>query len=261
MSRSDLLQHLPGAAAWDLVVVESARLTPSMHRLLVSGDRLEQLHYLPGQDLMVEVPDSDGGHYRRRYTIRSAGAGPRSDEARLIELQVVVHGDGDGPGARWAAGAGPGDRFTAIGPRGKVTVNPDVDWHLFAGDESALPATFAMVESLPAGSVATVILEVAGPEDEQPVPVPEGCSLTLRWLHRQGRPPGTADLLAPAVAAAGLPSGSGQAYLAGELGEVAAMRQRLEQRNMAPEQISSKPYWRRGVANAPHGEPPSDPRQ
>jgi len=63
------------------------------------------------------------------------------------------------------------------------------------------------------------------------------------------------------VAAAGLPSGSGQAYLAGELGEVAAMRQRLEQRNMAPEQISSKPYWRRGVANAPHGEPPSDPRQ
>jgi NADPH-dependent ferric siderophore reductase len=52
-----------------------------------------------------------------------------------------------------------------------------------------------------------------------------------------------------------LPAGSGHAYLAGELGVVAAMRRTLVERGLTPEQISAKPYWRAGRANAAHGEP------
>lgn len=236
---SALLRRLPGVAAFDLSVVEAGRVTPSMQRLLLTGEGLDQLDHQPGQDLMVTVPP-DG--VRRRYTIRHLDRA-----ARLLELQVVVHGDG--PGARWAAGARPGDRVEAIGPRGKVTVVPDADWHLFCGDESALPAIAAMVESLGPDATAVVVVEVPAADDEQPL------GGTVRWLHRDGRPAGQDAALVEAVTGVALPAGRGHAYLAGELRTVAAMRRALGERGLAPDQLSPKPYWRLGVANAPHGEP------
>ncbi len=249
LETSALLQRLPGVSAFDLSVVDAVTLTPSMRRLRLTGDGLDRLDFEPGQDLMVAVPDGPAEHFRRRYTIRRLDR-----EERLLELQVVVHGDGDGPGARWAAAAGPGDRVEAIGPRGKITLVADADWHLFAGDESALPATFAMVEALGQGATATVLLEIPGPQDEQPLD--HRCDLELRWLHRSGVAPGEGTALVDALSAVPLPAGRGHAYLAGELRTVAAMRRALEARGLAPDQISPKPYWRRGVANAALGEPP-----
>src|SRR5580700_739520 len=97
---------------------------------------------------------------RRRYTIRHL------DQAqRRVTLDVVLHGDG--PGERWVRAAKPGDRIEGIGPRGKVTASPAADWHLFMGDESAMPAIMAMTESLPGDSEATIVLEVPDPDDEQ----------------------------------------------------------------------------------------------
>lgn len=249
LETSALLQRLPDVSAYDLSVVEAVTLTPSMRRLRLTGDGLDTLDFQPGQDMMVAVPEGPTEHFRRRYTIRRLDR-----EEALLELQVVVHGEGDGPGARWAAAARPGDRVEAIGPRGKITLAADADWHLFAGDESALPATFAMVEALDAGASAVVLLEIPGPEDEQPLD--HRCDLALTWLHRAGAAPGTGTALVDAVGAVALPPGRGHAYLAGELRTVAAMRRALEGRGLVPEQLSPKPYWRRGVANAAHGEPP-----
>src|SRR6185436_89057 len=82
--------------------------------------------------------------------------------ARLLTLDIVLHGDG--PGERWVRSARPGDRIEGIGPRGKITTSPAADWHLFIADEAALPATFVMTESLAADSSATLILEV--PEED-----------------------------------------------------------------------------------------------
>jgi len=248
LETSALLERLPDVSAYDLTVVEAETVTPSMRRLRFTGDGLDRLEFQPGQDLMVAVPEGPSEHFRRRYTIRRL-----EREERLVELQVVVHGEGDGPGARWAAGARPGDRVEAIGPRGKITLADGADWHLFAGDESALPATFAMVEALPAGATALVFLEIPAPDDEQPLD--HRCDLVLTWLHREGAAPGAGTRLVDAVTAVELPPGHGHAYLAGELRTVAAMRRALEGRGLAPDQLSPKPYWRLGVANAAHGEP------
>ncbi len=133
-----------------------------------------------------------------------------------------------------------------------------VDWHLFAGDESGIPAAFAMVEALPAGAIAVALLEVPGPEQHQSASIPGGTDVDIRWLHRGEAGPGRPDLLTEAVRDLEVPSGDGHAYLTGELDVVAAMRRALVARGLADEQLSPKPYWRRGVANAPHGEPPKD---
>jgi NADPH-dependent ferric siderophore reductase len=99
------------------------------------------------------------------------------------------------------------------------------------------------------------VLEVDGPDDEQPTIGADGRPLDVRWLHRGGADPADAANLVAALGSLVLPSGRGQAYLAGELRVVAAMRDALVARGLDAAAIATKPYWRAGVANAAHGEP------
>lgn len=215
------------------MLVATEMRTPTVRRLRFGGHGLADLPYFPGQDLMVELPGLT--RVRRRYTIRHL-----DPKTATVDLDVQLHGHG--PGSAWAAGAREGDRVEAFGPRGKIGLATGADWHLFCGDGSAVPAVLTMVEALPAGAAAIAVLQVTG-EDEQQEPGPVAAALDLRWAHR--------SLELPAA----LPRGRGHAYLFGELSEVAAWRRAVLGLGLAPDQVDHKAYWRRGVANAPHGEP------
>ena len=233
-----------GASLWQLEVVDGRMLTPRMRRIDFTGPNLGDLAYLPGQDLMLRIPVEDGT-INRRYTIRS------HDPVRaVLTIDAVVHGDGQG--SRWLTAAAAGDRLDAIGPRGKVHLAEGVAWHLFAGDESALPAMLAMAEAAPAGAEAIVLAEVADEGDELTA---AGHSIDVRWLHRGGVEPGRSPILTEALADVTLPDGPGHAYLAGEARAVAAMRGALLARGVPAESISAKAYWSHGRSNASHGEP------
>jgi NADPH-dependent ferric siderophore reductase len=245
---SALVARLGDVAQWDLEVVDTVALTPSMRRIRLTAPGLDALSYLPGQDLMLAVPAPPDSWFRRRYTIRTL-----DPNAPSIDIDMVMHGDG--PAAAWAASAEPGDRIEAIGPRGKVIVDPAAAWHLFAGDDSAIPASLAMAESLADPEQAIVILEVDGPADEQQGRTVDGRPIPVQWVHRAGADPASGAELVAALSTVVLPGGRGHAYLAGELGVVARMRSALLERGMEADQISAKPYWRAGRANAAHGEP------
>lgn len=245
------MTDLPEPRDWDLEVVEVEDLSPGMRRVRFTGQAIGGLEYLPGQDMAISVPAGDGETVRRRYTIASLDR-----ERGLLALDFVRHGDG--PAARWAAAAAPGDRLAAVAPRGKVTVVAGAAWHLFAGDETALPAFSAMAGALGPGQRAIVILEVGDAAEERPIVTPPGVDLGLAWLHRGGATPGHSTALADALAAAELPPGEGHAYLAGEFGAVQAARRLLQDRGLSPARISPKPYWRLGRRNMPHGEPERD---
>jgi NADPH-dependent ferric siderophore reductase len=233
----------------DFQVVESARLTPHMQRLTLTAPQLDRFGHLPGQDVMLLVAAEGNRPVRRRYTIRRLDAA-----ARLLTLDIVLHGDG--PGERWVRSARPGDRIEGIGPRGKITMSATADWHLFIGDESALPATFAMTEALPADSSATLVLEVPEESDEQDLPA--AASTRISWLHRLGGPAGDPSALAAEAAEVEFPPGRGHAYLFGEATVVSRLREILAERGLAQDQVSPKAYWGRGRANASHGEPARD---
>jgi NADPH-dependent ferric siderophore reductase len=237
----------PDVAAWDLEVTGTEQLTPTMRRLRFTAPGLADFSYQPGQDFMLTVP-AGAASFRRRYTIRSF-----DQAAPTVDIDVVMHGDG--PAAAWAASAQPGSHIEAIGPRGKVIVDEAAEWHLFAGDDSAVPASLAMAESLSNPDRALVVLEVDGVDDQQQSHTADGGDVPVHWLHRAGADPSSSGNLVAALETIDLPSGAGHAYLAGELGVVAAMRSALLARGMTPEQISAKPYWRAGRANAAHGEP------
>jgi NADPH-dependent ferric siderophore reductase len=246
---AELTGPLAAARRLSFQVVESERISPSMQRIVLTAPELAGFRYEPGQDVMLLVAAEGTRPVRRRYTIRSLDR----DTLRLT-LNVVRHGDG--PGERWVLGARPGDTIEGIGPRGKITTSPRADWHLFMGDESAMPAILAMTESLPGDSTATLVIEIPGPDDEQELLAP--ARTRLSWLHRVSGSAGDPRLLTAEAAEVELPPGAGHAYLFGEASVVLRLREIVAARGLHQDQISPKAYWGRGRANAGHGEPPKD---
>lgn len=243
---AELSGSLAGTRKLQFEVTESQRLTPGMQRITLTAPELAGFRYDPGQDVMLLVGAEDVRPVRRRYTIRSL------DRATLtLTLNVVLHGDG--PGERWIRAARAGDRIEGIGPRGKVTASPAADWHLFMGDESAMPAILAMSEALPGDADATLVIEVPTPADELEPSGP--ARIRVSWLHRLAGSPGQPDLLAAEAADVELPPGSGHAYLLGEASVVSRLREILAGRGLGQDQMSPKAYWGRGRGNAGHGEP------
>jgi NADPH-dependent ferric siderophore reductase len=115
----------------------------------------------------------------RTMTVRRVDAA-----AREIVVDIVVHGE-HGTAGPWVVAAQPGQPIYLMGPSGAYAPDPAADWHLLAGDESALPAIAAALEALPANAIGKAFIEVAGPDDEIPLTAPE--SVEINWVYRGGR--------------------------------------------------------------------------
>ena len=246
---AQLTGSLAGTRKLSFTVVETGQMSSSLQRVTLTAPELEGFGYAPGQDVMLLVAAEGNKPIRRRYTVRAL------DRAALtLTLNIVLHGQG--PGERWLRSARPGDTIEGIGPRGKLTTSPTADWHLFIGDESALPAMFAMTEALPPGRPATLVLEIPEESDEQDLAA--AATIRISWLHRLGAPAGDPSALAAEAAEVELPPGRGHAYLFGEATVVSRLREVLAERGLGQDQMSPKAYWGRGRANASHGEPARD---
>ncbi|MET8578473.1 siderophore-interacting protein [Streptomyces sp. NPDC005012] len=237
-------------------VIRTERLTPHMQRVVFGGDGLAAFEAGTCTDHYVKlVFPADGVEYpepfsmarireefpreqwpvTRTYTVRAW-----DPAARELTVDFVVHGD-EGLAGPWALRARPGDTLVMLGPGGAYAPDPAADWHLLAGDESALPAIAAALEALPEGAEVHAFVEVAGPEDEQPV----DCDAKIVWLHRGDAPVGS--LLVPAVESLVWPEGRVHAFVHGEAGFVRDLRRLLRVERQVPrEDLSVSGYWRLG---------------
>lgn len=163
-------------------------------------------------------------------------------EAGTLDIDFVVHGDERIAGP-WAAHAQPGDVLLANGPGGAYRPDPDADWHLLAGDESAMPAVMAALEALPADAVVRVILLVDSPAHEPVLALPDGGSVTFAYRDSASERP-----LADAVLALPWLDGRVHAFVHGEADEVMrGVRPYLRtERGLERSQLSISGYWRRG---------------
>lgn len=240
-------------------VLRTERLTPHMIRVVLGGESVAGLTVGDYTDHYVKLIFAPSGvEYPRPLDLDAIRADlPREQWPRLrtytirrwdpaageLTIDFVYHGD-VGLGGPWAAAAQPGDEIWFLGPGGGYAPDPAADWHLFAGDESALPAIAAGLERLPAGAVARVFVEVADAAEEQPLPTAADAEIV--WVHRDGRPVGQA--LTAAVRALAWPAGVPQAFVHGEAGFVRDLRRLLRVEHGLPAAtLSISGYWRRGV--------------
>ncbi|MFJ8023896.1 siderophore-interacting protein [Streptomyces sp. NPDC096311] len=237
-------------------VVRTERLTPHMQRVVLGGEGLAEFTAGTSTDHYVKLLFAPAGvtypepfdverireelpreqwPVTRTYTVRAW-----DPELRELTLDFVVHGD-EGLAGPWAAHVQPGEVVRFMGPGGAYAPDASADWHLLAGDESALPAICAALEALPEGAVARAFVEISGREEEQKI----DSDLEVVWLHRGDRPLGEA--LVEAVRDLDFPAGRVHAFVHGEAGFVKELRRLLRvEREIPREDLSISGYWRLG---------------
>lgn len=215
-----------------------------MVRIVLGGDGLDTFEPAPFSDQYVNVvfppPEASPADQRpigRRYTIRNWDA-----DTRQLTIDFVVHGD-VGTAGRWANSAQVGDLLEVVGPGGGYAPDPEADWHLLVGDESATPAIAASLERLESGARALVVLLVDDSDSHQSLP--SAANVDTHWVYRAADP-ANANILAAVVASLTFPDGRVHAFVHGEASETRAVRTHLlGDRGIEKANTSISPYWRR----------------
>lgn len=216
----------------ELEVSRVERLSPRFVAVTFRGPELEGFTSLSFDDHVKLILATDGEPVRRDYT-------PRRYDAARRELTIEFALHGHGPACDWARQARAGQRVVVGGPRGSLVVPTDYDWHLLAGDETALPAITRRLEELPAGARVIVIGKVPGADRRD---LPGRAQVDLRWLDESGS-------IADAIRDLPLPAGEGFAWCAGEAAEMARVREvLLKEKGQPKEAARIAAYWKRGVA-------------
>lgn len=212
-------------------VVETAVLSPRLRRIVLRVHDPDALAVRPGADSAVGVyfSDDDEG---RNYSVRH-------QDGALITLDVVVHAHG--PGSAWAQSAAPGDRVRLDHARDWYRPEPAIDWQLLVCDLSGLPAAARIVEELPDGSPATLIVEVADAGDLDYLPRRADVTVLPSVGTGNGHGP---SALARAVREVAMPVGRGYCWFAGEAAESRAVRKHLRALGWTIDQYDVTGYWR-----------------
>ena len=231
-----------------LAVLRTKQVTANLVRVVLGGDGFDSFVERGETDSYVKLELPDAGDVAiRTFTVRRVDA-----DAREIWIDFVVHGD-EGVAGRWAQSAVPGTEVVLRGPGGGYRPDPAADFHLLAGDETALPAVAAALESMPGDAVGAVFLEVEDDDNELALTAPAGVDIV--WVHRGSSSaeagPGMIEGDSPLVHAVRdmpWPGGDVHAFVHGEAETVMKhLRPYLRNERKVPAgRASISGYWRRG---------------
>jgi NADPH-dependent ferric siderophore reductase len=244
-SSTELARRL-GVSATVCDVVSSRPLSPTLHEVVIG--HAGALAGEPGNDVMLRLVNEKGNFVRRRYSVRAV-------DLELDQLTFWITTAHDGPGAAWARNAQAGAELDVVGPRGKITLDPLADWHVFIGDTCAFGSFYRMAQGIEVPGRAIFIVEINSPEDALTAEFDEGLGVTGIFIDRQGRAMNDPAGILSGLAAFEFPPDVGHAYLFGEFNVMKATHAALVDRGLNEEQISRKAFWRTGRNNADLGEP------
>jgi len=260
MTAPERPQRRPQRPQIVLEVIERIRLTPHLVRIVAGGpgitavedngstDAYTKMLFLPPgsrltppydmerlrEELPIELLPSTRTYSIRRFDL----------EAGRIWIDFVTHGD-EGVAGPWAANAQPGDPVVLGGIGGGYAPDPSADWHLLAGDESAIPAIASALEAMPADAVGVALIEVQNASEQLELDAPAG--IEVRWLHRGDSEAGTTELLVDAVRGLDWRAGRVQVFAHGERGAMKRLRPHLtDERGVDRTQLSLSAYWAYG---------------
>ena len=218
----------------DVEVVRVERLGDAFARITFRGEALAQFVSASFDDHVKFMFDGpDGQQVRRDFTPLDYDA-----DARELTLEFALHESG--AASDWARNAVPGKPAIIAGPRGSMIIPQDYDWHLLAGDRSALPAIRRRLAELPASSRVVAVIAASGADR---LPLPSPAQVDVRWVDSD------AELVATLRSLA-LPEGEGFAWFAGEAATAKQVRALLtDVHGIAKDAMRVSAYWKQGVAD------------
>ena len=219
----------------EVEVVDIHPVGTSMVSITFQGDTLEDFVSASFDDhVKFMFADSAGEQEHSDYT-------PSRYEraARRQTIEFVSHAGGKA--SDWARQASLGDRAGIAGPRGAMIIPPDYDWHLLAGDVTALPAIHRRLEELPEGTEAVVVVQVSEAADRRDFR--SRARLNVQWVE-------TPEQLIAAVRALSLPASEGFAWGAGEAAVMRELRDVLAgEKGIPKEAMRVSAYWKKGSSS------------
>ncbi|GAB3767552.1 siderophore-interacting protein [Microlunatus parietis] len=185
----------------------------------------------------------------RNYTVRAFR--PIGPEGPELDIDFVRHGSGSngsgddataGPATVWADTCEPGDVAAILDEGVGFNPPPDTDRVILVADETGLPATAAILASLPEGTRGVAVIEVPALGDRQELPVPFGVEVT--WVTRADPTavPGQAAL-AVATDLAG-PDSTGYGWVVGEQSLASGLRRHWVRTGTPKDRVMFCGYWR-----------------
>ncbi|MFD1813230.1 siderophore-interacting protein [Rhodococcus gannanensis] len=169
-------------------VVDVIDLSPALRRVRFGGPGLTGFTTSGDVDerILIGFGDAAGdAEHRRSYTVRAW-----HPVDGTVDVDFAVHTGG--VAAAWARSASPGDSVRLSSPKGWWNPPAGADRLLLLADLTGLPAVGRIVESLPAGVSARVIVEVPGRDDRQVWATAAEVGVT--WLIGTGNGTGSSAL-------------------------------------------------------------------
>ena len=241
-------------------VVRGERLSASMRRIVLGGGDLDRFECpgpashlklmlpLPGQAApALPVPGPDGLVTLDRAAMIMRTYTPRLWDQAEGELAIDVFLHGDSPASSWAREVRPGGQVALSQPRARYQPDPNGDWLVLAGDESAVPAIGTIIEARAESGQAEPIVVIESAGDDTDLGLPKVAE--ARWVTTTPGAPGRALLQALAET---LPIGTGRVWVAGEAKGIRAVRAYLQgERGLASSAMVTRAYWKVGASDHP----------
>lgn len=226
---------------YDAQVVRREQLSDHLVRLVLGGPGLVGFEStgIPDEWVGLVVP---GQFQSRYYTVRSWDDSSAGGE---LTLDVVVHETG--LVTEWAARDCVGDAVTITEPKGSFALPDGAGWLILAGDLTAMPAMARIAETVELRTL--VFAEVP---DDLPDYLPTGPQVAWMTPPSEGQ-----SNLAAVVEGIDWPDGEGYFWMAGESGQMRAIRKHLmRERRLPSTAYDVMGYWRANAQRQPRAVDP-----
>ncbi|WP_414828856.1 siderophore-interacting protein [Alteromonas sp. H39] len=237
--------------AFPLTVQRSVRLSASVQRVTLGGKAVRGLTGLAPGSYIKLLFDSDGAPITgndvlshrpqlRTYTIRQC-----QPQQCLLDIDIAIHENNAGPGARWAQQVKIGEQILIRGPGSIKPLHPAHDWLLFAGDLTSLPAIASHLESLPETANGDAFIQIPHQDDIISVKHPPG--IAVHWLVEG------ADDFAEKVSEVAWRPGQPFVWIACEFSLMRRLRAFFKvEKGLPNDFLYVSSYWRRGRSEEQH---------
>lgn len=206
-------------------VLANEELAPSLRRITLQGESLQQVEWAPGDKLQIRLGN---GLQTRTYTPMEWDP----TEGRTAFLAQTLSA---GPGAQWATMARRGDTVEVMGPRSSLALDDlDPEYGVVMGDETALGVALAW-------GARRVVLEASDPHALAPVCKAWGWRCTLIAKQEDGSH-------LPAMEAAMWEGTALRSHfvLAGRASTIQRLHKTLRANGVQARRIHTKAYWADG---------------